>query len=520
MRAQIQFIQAHILDQNTVQQYTYSFMVKRIDQIMTIRRSNKIRHPQQRLAAFVNSLISGLAIAVLLGNMAQAQDQKTVPNSRSEITLSFAPLVKRASPAVVNIFTKKTVVQAARPSLFSDPFFEQFFGPGIRDKKSRKRTQSSLGSGVIVNPDGTIVTNYHVIAGADEITVALQDRREFDATLVLEDERTDLAVLRIDAENEQLPFLEFRDSDDLEVGDLVLAIGNPFGVGQTVTTGIISALGRSTGVRNDIRSFIQTDAAINPGNSGGALLTMDGKIAGINSAIFSKGGGSLGIGFAIPANLVQSVLSNGLATGQVIRPWLGAEGQTVTRDVAEGLGLKRTGGVLINNVYADSAADVGKLETGDVILAVDGHEVLDPQALLYRISTGIIGKKAIITVFRNGQEIDLAIPLMTAPEKPARDIFELTGQQPLAGAVVGNLSPAYALEIGIPVSLKGVIVSKVKKGSIAARYNIRPGDIITSVNAQKVNTNRQLQTLLNDADGRWIISLVRKGRTLTFQVSS
>lgn len=460
----------------------------------------------------------GLAIILsVLGN--SVAETRTVPGSEEQIVLSYAPLVKKAAPAVVNIFTRKTVQQRTRPSLFNDPFFEQFFGKRFGNRKSKKRTQSSLGSGVIVNADGTIVTNYHVIAGADEITVALQDRREFDAVLVLEDERTDLAVLRIDGDGEAFPFLEFYDSDKLEIGDLVIAIGNPFGVGQTVTSGIVSALGRTTGTLNDIKSFIQTDAAINPGNSGGALLTMSGKIAGINSAIFSKGGGSLGIGFAIPANLVESVLKNGLATGQVVRPWLGAEGQTVTRDVAEGLGLERTGGVLISNIYEGSAADLGGLKTGDVIVTVNGYEVLDPQALLYRFSTGIIGEKAALQIYRGGETRDLNIPLMTAPENPERDVIELSGQQPLAGATVGNLSPAFALEIGIPASIRGVIITKVQKSSAAARYGVRAGDLVRSVNREKVRTTRQLNTLLLEAEGRWTITVVRKGRALTFQVS-
>ena len=466
----------------------------------------------------VITAVIGLTAALFASGFSVAET-RVVPGSEEQIVLSYAPLVKKAAPAVVNIFTKKTIQQRARPSLFNDPFFEQFFGKGFGSRKSKKRTQSSLGSGVIVNADGTIVTNYHVIAGADEITVALQDRREFDAVLVLEDERTDLAVLRIDGEGEPFPFLEFYNSDKLEIGDLVVAIGNPFGVGQTVTSGIVSALGRTTGTLNDIKSFIQTDAAINPGNSGGALLTMSGKIAGINSAIFSKGGGSLGIGFAIPANLVQSVLKNGLATGQVIRPWLGADGQTVTRDVAEGLGLDRTGGVLVSSVYEGSAADLGGLKTGDVIVTVNGYEVLDPQALLYRFSTGIIGEKAALQIYRGEEIRELNIPLMTAPETPERDLIALSGQQPLAGATVGNLSPAFALEIGIPASIKGVIITEVQKRSVAARYGVRAGDLVRSVNQQKVRTTRQLNTLLLEAEGRWTITVVRKGRSLTFQVS-
>ncbi|MBL4741088.1 MAG: Do family serine endopeptidase [Sneathiella sp.] len=464
-----------------------------------------------------------LACLALLTSLTMAQHgvraEKIVPDSAQEIQLSFAPLVKKAAPAVVNIFTKKTVKTKARKGLFDDPFFEQFFGSGIRKRNQSKKTQSSLGSGVIVQADGIVVTNYHVVAGADTITVALQDRREFDAKLILEDERTDLAVLKLVTEATDLPFLEFADSDDLEVGDLVLAIGNPFGVGQTVTSGIVSALGRTTGVASDIKSFIQTDAAINPGNSGGALLTMDGKIAGINSAIFSKGGGSLGIGFAIPANLVRSVLINGLATGKVVRPWLGASGQSVTRDVAEGLGLDRSGGVLVNQVYSGSAADLAGLKVGDVIISVNGHEVLDPQGLLFRISTGTLGTKSMLGVFRDNGIKEISVPLMAAPENPPRDEILLKGQQPLNGAVVGNLSPAYAIELGVSSLASGVIVAKVQKGSIAERYRIRPFDIALMVNGQKVTSSSQLQALLNSTKDKWAVTLLRKGRKISFEVT-
>lgn len=464
-------------------------------------------------------LLSALLSAALGVFSPIAHAQIKIPESKQEITLSFAPLVKKAAPAVVNIFTKKKVVQTGRQSLFNDPFFEQFFGPNFGGKKKRKKTQSSLGSGVLINATGMIVTNYHVVAGADEITVALQDRREFGAVLILEDERTDLAVLRIEEKVDDLPFLEFANSDKLEIGDLVVAIGNPFGVGQTVTSGIVSALDRSAGVSNDINSFIQTDAAINPGNSGGALLTMGGQIAGINSAIFSKGGGSLGIGFAIPANLVKSVLNNGLATGKVIRPWLGAAGQPVTRDVAQGLGLDRPGGVLVNKVFSGGAADAAGLQVGDVIFAVNGYEVVDPQALLFRISTGSLGEKADVDVYRDGAETQLMIPLMAAPEIPKRNIITLDGKQPLAGAVVGTLSPAYAIELGIDPSAEGVIVSGLRKGSIASRYGLRNGDIVLAVNGNEVTATSQLQQLLIDSTPEWTITLLRKGRKLSFKVS-
>ncbi|MEH6403369.1 MAG: Do family serine endopeptidase [Sneathiella sp.] len=474
----------------------------------------------KRRGSLLKWISTGLAFCIpMMIAQGAALAEKVVPDSAREVQLSFAPLVKTAAPAVVNIFTKKTVKTSTRKTLFDDPFFDQFFGSGKNKKNQRKKTQNSLGSGVIVQADGIVITNYHVVAGADEITVALQDRREFDAKLILEDERTDLAVLKIDPQGADLPFLKFADSDRLEVGDLVLAIGNPFGVGQTVTSGIISALGRTTGVANDIKSFIQTDAAINPGNSGGALLTMDGKIAGINSAIFSKGGGSLGIGFAIPANLVQSVLSNGLATGKVVRPWLGASGQSVTRDVAEGLGLDRSGGVLVNQVYGGGAGDLAGLKIGDVVTSVDGHEVLDPQSLLFRISTGTLGNVAALSVFRDGEIREIEVPLMAAPEKPLREEILLDGQQPLNGAVVGNLSPAYAIELGLSSLSSGVIVAKVKKGSVAARYRIKPFDIALIVNGEKVTSSSQLQTLLNGSKDKWAITLLRKGRKLSFEVT-
>ena len=266
--------------------------------------------------------------AVFAAAVGPASAGKALPTSRGEVELSFAPLVKTAAPAVVNIYTRKVVRTRRLAPLFDDPFFRRFFGDkfGFGNGRPRQRIQNSLGSGVIVAGEGIVVTNRHVIEGADQITVVLADRREFDATIVGSDDRTDLAVLRIDAGVDSLPSLDLRDSDTLEVGDLVLAIGNPFGVGQTVTSGIVSALARTQVGISDLNFFIQTDAAINPGNSGGALVTMDGKLAGINSAIFSKSGGSHGIGFAIPANMVRSVVA-GLAEGRrLVRPWLGAWG--------------------------------------------------------------------------------------------------------------------------------------------------------------------------------------------------
>lgn len=463
----------------------------------------------------------GVAAVLASGLIASpaAGAQIRVPQKQNEITLSFAPLVKKAAPAVVNIFTKKKVRQTTRPSLFNDPFFEQFFGSGINPSRKKSKVQNSLGSGVIVNSNGTIVTNYHVIAGADEITVALNDRREFEAKVLLEDEGTDLAILKIEPDGEKLAFLEFDNSDQLEVGDLVLAIGNPFGVGQSVSSGIISALGRTTGATADIESFIQTDAAINPGNSGGALLTMRGTLAGINSAIFSKGGGSLGIGFAVPANLVKSVIENGLATGKVVRPWLGVQGQTLNTEMARSLGLPKPQGVLISNVYAGSAADNGGLLPNDIVMSVDGYDILDERALLFRISTGIVGKVATVGIIRDGEALALTVPLQIAPETPARDEILLVGEQPLSGVTVGVLSPSFAIELELSAFDEGVVITDIKTGSFGARHRLKRGDVIVSVNDKAVASGSQLQKILLGSEKGWEISIRRNGQIASMRIS-
>ena len=286
-----------------------------------------------------------LVLALYALNPALAAD-KRLPSSQREIKLSFAPLVKRAAPAVVNIYTKR-VVQSRRSPFFNDPFFRQFFGNDVlKFGAPRKRVENSLGSGVIVRSEGIVITNNHVIKKADQIRVVLSDRRELAAKVILADEKTDLAVLRLQDVDGPLPYLKLKDSDDLEVGDLVMAIGNPFGVGQTVTSGIVSALARAADGISDFSFFIQTDAAINPGNSGGALITMDGSLVGINTAIYSRGGGSQGIGFAIPSNMVARIIDNAVDGAKVVRPWFGAAGQALTPDLMSSLGLKRPTGVL------------------------------------------------------------------------------------------------------------------------------------------------------------------------------
>ena len=448
---------------------------------------------------------------------AQAVSQQ-VPTSRQEMQLTFAPLVRMTAPAVVNIYTKKVVRQQQFGPLFDDPFFRRFFGEGFGlppGGPTQQRVQNSLGSGVIVDARGIIVTNHHVIEGADEITVVLADRREFSAKVFGDDEHTDLAFLKVDTGGHSLPVLEFLDSDDLAVGDLVLAIGNPFGVGQTVTSGIISALARTGVGIADYNSFIQTDAAINPGNSGGALVSMDGRLAGINSAIFSKSGGSHGIGFAIPANMVRSVLVGLEKNGRIIRPWLGAKGQTVSSDVAASLRLERPGGVLIEQVLAGGPADRAGLRVGDVVLNIGGRAVDDTQALRFRIATLPVGEKASFTVWRRGRMETVVVELIGPPEVPPRQVTEIDGINPLAGAVVANLSPAVAEELNLDSFDSGVIILSVRDGSPADRLRFKPGDRIASIESKPIRSVNELRQALGGKPDRWRITIVREGREVS-----
>ena len=460
-------------------------------------------------------ILALLTLASLLPALPAPAQQPRLPASRAEIQFSFAPLVQRAAPAVVNVYTRR-VERVPRSPLLDDPFFRRFFGDQVPNGQPRERVAQSLGSGVIVEAEGIIVTNNHVIDGATEIVVALNDRREFEARVIAADPRSDLAILRIDTQGEVLPFLQFGDSDDLQVGDLVVAIGNPFGVGQTVTQGIVSAVGRAISDDITAQSFIQTDAAINPGNSGGALLTLDGRLAGINTAIFSKSGGSIGIGFAIPANLVATTVASAMAGKGIKRPWFGARGEAVTNEIAQGLGLSRPNGVLISEVYRGGPADRAGLQPGDVVLAIDGRDVNDAQAMRFRIATRKLGETARLDVLRRSQRMALQIALSEAPENPPRQITQLAGNQPLAGATVANLSPAYADEIGFDTMEHGVIVIDIAPGSPANRLRIRSGDLVVKINGQDVADVRQLQGLLRG--NQWAVVLRRGKQLLSFSV--
>lgn len=438
---------------------------------------------------------------------------ETVPSTAAEAKLTFAPVVKNTAPAVVNVYATR-MVQQRRSPFAGDPFFERFFGRrGFGN--SKPRSNNSLGSGVIVDPSGIVVTNFHVIRDATEVKVALSDRREFEADIILRDQKSDLAVLKLKGEGASFPALSFASQDSLEVGDLVLAIGNPFGVGQTVTQGIVSALARTQTGISDSSFFIQTDAAINPGNSGGALVDINGDVVGINTAIFSKSGGSIGIGFAIPSDMVRTVVNSALrGSERVERPWIGAQLQNVDADSALALGLKRPSGVLVTSIYEDSPADDARIQVGDLIVAVNDVSFDDTNGFNYRLATLGVGNQAELAVMRDGKRETVGVDLVVAPETVPRDERRLDGRHPLSGASVANLSPAFAEELRYKGTPEGVIVTKVQRGSFARRFGIKSGDIILRINGEAVESTKELERMTSRTRESWQFSVNRKGRVL------
>lgn len=465
-----------------------------------------------KLRGFVSIFV--LCASLGLATFEATAQERAVPVSRQQVQLSYAPLVKRTAPAVVNIFTAKTVNTRRYAPLFNDPFFRRFFGDNVQRAVPgpKKKVQNSLGSGVMINADGLVITNNHVLEGAEEIKVVLNDRREFSAKVLGKDERTDIAVLQLELHGEKMPFLRLSDSDQLEIGDLVLAIGNPFGVGQTVTSGIVSALARTAAGVSDLNSFIQTDAAINPGNSGGALVDLNGNLVGVNTAIFSKSGGSMGIGFAIPANMVNRVVTSLITSGDVVRPWLGAKGQGITADIAESLGMARPFGVMITSVYAGGPAERAGLNVGDVLLTINGKEVRDIQDLRFRIATLAVGKSTRVDVMRRGGAASLTIALEAPPEIPKRNETLLHGRHPFQGAVVADLSPKLADELGMEHEKTGVIVMALDRKGSAARLGFERGDIVLKLNGAEVKSVSGLLAQLRETASTWIIRIERDGR--------
>ncbi|MBS0125638.1 trypsin-like peptidase domain-containing protein [Thetidibacter halocola] len=446
-----------------------------------------------------------LLLSLILAAPAWAETR--VPQDQAEISLSFAPLVKQAAPAVVNIYARQ-VVQAKSP-FADDPFFGQLF----RDFQARPRVQNSLGSGVILSADGIVVTNYHVVGQAQDIRVVLNDRREFAAAVLLSDEESDLAILQLDGA-EDMPSLSLRDSDTVEVGELVLAIGNPFGVGQTVSSGIVSGLARSGAATGNARGyFIQTDAPINPGNSGGALIDVAGRLIGVNTSILTRSGGSNGIGFAIPSALVAQFVTQARAgETRFQRPWAGAAGQAVDGDLAATLGLDRPGGVALAHLHPQSPLAQAGLRVGDVVLAVDGLPVNSPPEMLYRMSVRGIGSTADVTFHRADETFKATVAMIVPPDDPPRDAVTLGARDLLPGLEVARLNPALTSELNLPIDAAGIVV--LQPGPYGARAGLQTGDILRGIDGAAVENPAEVGPLLQRAAPRVRIDALRGNRRL------
>jgi Do/DeqQ family serine protease len=466
-------------------------------------------------------IVRGGLFAVLLAGCAsiahpvQAQ-QRAVPASAGDVRLSYAPVARQVSPAVVNVYASRVVPERrVRAFPFEDPLLQEFFGRQM-PSMPRERLQRALGSGVLADASGLILTNNHVIEGMTDVRVSLADQREFDAEIVLTDPASDIAVLRILEGKGGFPVLPLAETDDVEVGDVVLAVGNPFGLGQTVTQGILSAVRRVQGQEGGASVYLQTDAAINQGNSGGALVDMQGRLVGINTAIFSKSGGSDGIGFAVPTPIVRLVLEAARSGEKTVRrPWFGAETQQVTREIAESLGVDRPLGALVVDVQPRSpAADAG-LKAGDLVTAIDDRTVEDTMALTYQLTIKPLGSSARLSFVRDGRATAATLKIQPAPETTPRDERVISGEGPFSGAKVVNLSPAVSEELGIGGAASGVIVTEVARGSIAGRLGIQRGDRVVAINDQPVGSVAEMAEMNRERQRFWKVSIGRGGQVLT-----
>ncbi|MEB8388124.1 trypsin-like peptidase domain-containing protein [Rhodobacteraceae bacterium KMM 6894] len=456
-----------------------------------------------------------MAVGICVAMAAPSDAETRVPANPAEIQLSFVPVVKAVTPAVVNIYARRVVPGQASP-FASDPFFGPLF-EGLGG--SRPRVENSLGSGVILSETGIVVSNYHVIGGATDIRVVLNDRREFSARVLLSDEESDLAILQLDGLEgvDDLSALPLREGDDVEVGELVLAIGNPFGVGQTVSSGIVSGLARSGAVTGNARGyFIQTDAPINPGNSGGALVDMAGQLIGINTAILTRSGGSNGIGFAIPAALVRRFVAQAEAgETEFQRPWAGVTGQPLSADMAEGLGLSRAGGIILSDLHVDSPFAAAGFRPGDVILEVDGQEVNTPAEMIYRMSISGIGAEVKVKALQGGELRETTVPMLAAPDTPPRAALVTGEGAAIPGVHLTTINPAVIAEYDLPLTAAGALIEN--PGRIGARVGLRAGDIVLAVNGEATPDSTSVNSALEAARGRLTLDVKRGQQRLTLR---
>jgi serine protease Do len=480
-----------------------------------------MRHYYRPLVGFLSGIAGALVVAGLFLLTSRAREtepaiqvENTPVNRDAKLGASFAPVVKRAAPSVVNIYSTHIVhIRPMRIPIFVDPLFRQLFNNQFpNDGRERTRREQSLGSGIIISPDGYILTANHVVDGADEIEVAIADnKKEFTARVVGTDPPTDVAVLKIDAKD--LPAITLGDSDQLEVGDIVLAIGNPFRVGQTVTMGIVSALGRSglTGF-NQYQNFIQTDAAINPGNSGGALVDTEGRLVGINTAIISDTRGSEGVGFAVPINMARRVMERLIAGGKVTRGDLAILLQDITPRLAKAMDLPDQNGVLVSDVFPNTPAEKAGIKSGDVIVGFNGKDISDVHSFQLAVSECAPGSSATVKLLHNGRPETVTVTLTELPGEEAQNSDEQNrpgSSNPmidaLSGVKVADLEPSVRRQLGVPPGIRGALVSDIEQASNSADAGLQRYDIIMEINRQPVSNSGDAVKLGRQAGGDQIL---------------
>jgi serine protease Do len=475
-----------------------------------------------RIAVLLLAIVALLVPVFSCPSIASAGQAKISDKSvelLEETGRAMAEVAAAVRPAIVNISTTTTVKMSGGTNPFyNDPFFRRFFGEPFGHNQPQERKSGGLASGVIVSPDGYIITNYHVVKDADEIKVTLSDRKEFTGKVIGSDPKTDIAVVKIAAKD--LPTVPWGNSDALEVGDVVLAVGNPFGLNQTVTMGIVSATGRENVGIADYEDFIQTDAAINPGNSGGALVNAKGQLVGINTAIYSTSGGYMGIGFSIPSNMVKTIMTSLMKTGKVVRGWLGVSIQKITPDLASQFDLKGENGAIVSDVVENSPADKAGMKRGDVIEEYDGRKTDDPNQLRNMVASSVPGEEHSVTVLRDGKELTLKV---TIGELPA-DIQQYAAgeyRNVLKGINVQDITPEIAKQLGVPARIKGVVISDVAEDSPAAGV-LAQGDVIQQVNRKNVGSVKEYQEIASKIkpDETVLLLVYRGGSSLYVTLSS
>ncbi|MCG6533640.1 MAG: DegQ family serine endoprotease [Syntrophales bacterium LBB04] len=481
---------------------------------------------KDRIATAALSLMIGLIIGVGIsarfnlsteGYPADINISKESVDTLNKVSEAMAEVTSAVKPAVVNIASSRAVAARSIPSpFFNNPFFRDFFGDQLQQQQPRQRNQTGLGSGVIVEKGGYILTNNHVVKDADDIKVRLSDKREFKGKIIGTDQKTDLAVIKIEADN--LPVIKLGDSDKLKVGETVIAVGNPFGLNQTVTSGIVSAKGRADVGIADYEDFIQTDAAINPGNSGGALVNIKGEVIGINTAIFSTSGGYMGIGFAIPSNMARMVMDSLIKKGKVVRGWLGVSIQPVTAELGKQFGLNDEKGALVGEVVEGSPAEKAEIQVGDIIIEYDGREIGDPTSLRNQVAVTSAGRVVTLKVIRDGKP--LTIKATIAEQSDTAQRAGDTVDNLLKGVRVQNLTTELKKGMGLPARIAGVVVADIGENS-PAEGSLTKGDIIMQINRTKIGSEKDYEAVLAGikANQGIMVLIYRNGSSLYITLS-